>query len=509
MSHFPHRLGGIITWDILSHQREPANDLEKAEYAKLDVIYPKLDFKPDYFFGLGSPVGAILIFRNQNPKYYRPDDTIVFENIFHPFDPLAYRFEPLLLDHYTDEAAVLIERSIPIGPNFSLPTLPSFPGASMLALFSRFSFSSSSSKNTPNSPGEIIEAADEAVGENDRQLSYWNWMREYFGTYYGTKRKGSNKYGDHDEEGGEDHDGEPRNHDRNANALGLKYHEDQTSFDGFDGPMVIDCTNDDESVFDEEASTKWAGGVLTGTYDFVDRLRPRRVGSRLNKNGILTSGIMTSAIAPEKNDYFSIPSDKKPRHHSVDVFNNDGSRLDSSVNSRTTHNNSSNILNQLSMDFDSPLSPNAQQEYWSKLPSSPKTSTDQKKNRDKKDTANEQSSGPMSVKSRNSNNIMDDLNKEIHEPGAKFMQPTQSNESITKDATVPNEGEQENATSSSNKDEQKPQLPARIDYVLQPESFMDMLTNEYIVGFRAHFSYWTNKDLQWHILRHLEKLEEN
>ncbi|KAG2184647.1 hypothetical protein INT43_000560 [Umbelopsis isabellina] len=508
---YGYSLGGIITWDILSHQREPANDTERAEYAKLDVIYPKLDFKPDFFFGLGSPVGAILIFRNQSPKHYRPDDSIVFENIFHPFDPLAYRFEPLLLDHYTDEAAVLIERSIPLGPTFSLPALPSFPGASMLSLFSRFTFSYGSSKNAPSSPEGIIEASDEAVGEDDRQLSYWKWMTEYFGSYQGHKKKGTNKNTQHDEEGEGDHDGEMRHHDRNSNMLGLKFNEDHTSFDGFDGPKVIDCTNDDENVFDEEASTKWAGGVLTGTYDFVDRLRPRRLGSRFDKNGILTSGILTSAIAPEKNDYFSIPNDKNSTRHSVDVYNNDGSKLDNSTISKITRNNSSDLLNQLSMDLSSPLSPNAQQEYWSKMPSNSKTSTDQKRSSDSKNSITEESaeeSSAMSMKSRNSNNLMDDLNKEIHEPGAKFMQPTQSTESITKDATVPNEGDQENATSNLSEDEQKPQLPARIDYVLQPESFMDMLTNEYIVGFRAHFSYWTNKDLQWHILRHLENLEE-
>lgn len=41
------------------------------------------------------------------------------------------------------------------------------------------------------------------------------------------------------------------------------------------------------------------------------------------------------------------------------------------------------------------------------------------------------------------------------------------------------------------------QLPGkrRMDFALQPDGFMSMIANEYIVGLRAHFSYWTSKDL--------------
>ncbi|KAG1440912.1 hypothetical protein G6F56_011714 [Rhizopus delemar] len=45
----------------------------------------------------------------------------------------------------------------------------------------------------------------------------------------------------------------------------------------------------------------------------------------------------------------------------------------------------------------------------------------------------------------------------------------------------------------------------RIDYVLQPEKFLGFLTkNSYLSGLTAHFSYWTHKDLLWHIVRRLE-----
>lgn len=85
-----YSLGGIITWDILSNQLRPnVSKQDILEYSKLDLEFPPLAFKPDYLFTLGSPLSAFLTVRNQNPNLYRPDPTIVFENIFHPFDPLV------------------------------------------------------------------------------------------------------------------------------------------------------------------------------------------------------------------------------------------------------------------------------------------------------------------------------------------------------------------------------------------------------------------------------------
>jgi hypothetical protein len=62
---------------------------QEVDYKKLDFTFPKLDFKPHHFFGLGSPIGAVLTFRGQSPVHYRPEDDIQIENIFHPFDPLV------------------------------------------------------------------------------------------------------------------------------------------------------------------------------------------------------------------------------------------------------------------------------------------------------------------------------------------------------------------------------------------------------------------------------------
>lgn len=54
----------------------------------------------------------------------------------------------------------------------------------------------------------------------------------------------------------------------------------------------------------------------------------------------------------------------------------------------------------------------------------------------------------------------------------------------------------------------KESLPGnrRYDYELVPDSIMGMISNEYILGLRAHFSYWTNKDMLWHIYCRMENI---
>ena len=61
--------------------------------------YPQLTFDVDNAFMLGSPIAVFLMIRNQrNPlseDFYLEGCSRVF-NIFHPYDPVAYRIEPLL-----------------------------------------------------------------------------------------------------------------------------------------------------------------------------------------------------------------------------------------------------------------------------------------------------------------------------------------------------------------------------------------------------------------------------
>ncbi|XP_046386478.1 nascent polypeptide-associated complex subunit alpha, muscle-specific form-like isoform X2 [Ischnura elegans] len=62
------------------------------------ISYPQLNFKPENFFALGSPIGMFVTVRGIETlgDNFRLPTCPGFFNIFHPFDPVAYRIESLI-----------------------------------------------------------------------------------------------------------------------------------------------------------------------------------------------------------------------------------------------------------------------------------------------------------------------------------------------------------------------------------------------------------------------------
>ncbi|XP_072341694.1 triacylglycerol hydrolase DDHD2-like [Scyliorhinus torazame] len=66
---------------------------------QVSVNYPRVDFEPEIFFAFGSPIGMFLTVRGLkriDPNYTFPTCKSFF-NIYHPFDPVAYRLEPMIV----------------------------------------------------------------------------------------------------------------------------------------------------------------------------------------------------------------------------------------------------------------------------------------------------------------------------------------------------------------------------------------------------------------------------
>uniref|UniRef100_A0A8C9SEK6 DDHD domain containing 2 n=1 Tax=Scleropages formosus TaxID=113540 RepID=A0A8C9SEK6_SCLFO len=66
---------------------------------QVSINYPQLDFEPQTFFAFGSPIGMFLTVRGLkriDPSYSFPTCKS-FYNIYHPFDPVAYRIEPMIV----------------------------------------------------------------------------------------------------------------------------------------------------------------------------------------------------------------------------------------------------------------------------------------------------------------------------------------------------------------------------------------------------------------------------
>ncbi|XP_035544760.1 phospholipase SGR2 isoform X1 [Juglans regia] len=105
----------------LIHEKQlPGQDDAPKNYTPY-IKYTKLQFEVDTFFAVGSPLGVFLALRNirigiGKGKDYWEEENISEEmpacrqmfNIFHPFDPVAYRIEPLVCKEYIGKRPVLI-----------------------------------------------------------------------------------------------------------------------------------------------------------------------------------------------------------------------------------------------------------------------------------------------------------------------------------------------------------------------------------------------------------------
>ncbi|KAK4872058.1 hypothetical protein RN001_016182 [Aquatica leii] len=127
-----HSLGSLILFDILSHMigdgadngkdiniklsesqdpiKETKKTLNEAGAGETKVTYSQLHFKPTALFALGSPIGMFITVRGLDKlgvDFALPTCTSFF-NMFHPYDPVAYRMESLINPDLANLKPVLI-----------------------------------------------------------------------------------------------------------------------------------------------------------------------------------------------------------------------------------------------------------------------------------------------------------------------------------------------------------------------------------------------------------------
>uniref|UniRef100_A0A8V5H515 Uncharacterized protein n=1 Tax=Melopsittacus undulatus TaxID=13146 RepID=A0A8V5H515_MELUD len=93
---------------------DPTDEGRNCQYrdiglGQVSANYPQLNYKPSIFFAFGSPIGMFLTVRGVkriNPDYSLPTCKGFF-NIFHPFDPVAYRIEPMIVPDVEFEPMLL------------------------------------------------------------------------------------------------------------------------------------------------------------------------------------------------------------------------------------------------------------------------------------------------------------------------------------------------------------------------------------------------------------------
>ncbi|GBP41870.1 SEC23-interacting protein [Eumeta japonica] len=123
-----HSLGSVILYDLLCHQdpdsdegvlnreanRPPAVAMKRylgfAGAGQSTLKYPKLNFRSDALYALGSPIAIFECIRGVEAlgeEFHLPTCEKFF-NIFHPYDPIAYRIEPLINPRYKHVPPCLI-----------------------------------------------------------------------------------------------------------------------------------------------------------------------------------------------------------------------------------------------------------------------------------------------------------------------------------------------------------------------------------------------------------------
>ncbi|NWI60720.1 DDHD2 Phospholipase, partial [Calyptomena viridis] len=93
---------------LLSHERTLLSN-PNFSLSQVSANYPQLNYKPTIFFAFGSPIGMFLTVRGVkriDPNYSLPTCKGFF-NIFHPFDPVAYRIEPMIVPDVEFEPMLL------------------------------------------------------------------------------------------------------------------------------------------------------------------------------------------------------------------------------------------------------------------------------------------------------------------------------------------------------------------------------------------------------------------
>ncbi|XP_047447158.1 phospholipase DDHD2 isoform X2 [Mugil cephalus] len=99
-----NQFSGLTPQQAQFHRAQSVTSAVDYEYfdvgiGQVSIDYPQLAFHPQTFFAFGSPIGMFLTVRGLkliDPNYTFPTCKS-FYNIYHPYDPVAYRIEPMIV----------------------------------------------------------------------------------------------------------------------------------------------------------------------------------------------------------------------------------------------------------------------------------------------------------------------------------------------------------------------------------------------------------------------------
>ncbi|KAF9899232.1 hypothetical protein BX616_003149 [Lobosporangium transversale] len=466
--------------------------IRKQDEPKFLRKIPKLKFRPHYLFTVGSPLGAVLVMRNLDWETFHPPDDIIHHNLFHPFDPLGYRIEPLIDPIFAKVPAVLMNSySSSQGALFSLPSLPSLllPG----------SISSFWENKVPTLPRPSIPTLS-SLSQMTMSLKAGRWLAGNVNTNTnssnGSNSNNHNNSGENtaveDEEDDEDGPAATRNDDEVEQRTGEEVQA--ISFSSSSGPSGNEHNiKEDPMIMDGDAScTEYIAAATVATC-----LAPRETGeTSTSTSSPADIDTTTGSPSPATLSAKQRPT-LGPRRVSSRVDGQHSREHEQRVMADAAEEDMRNVLsgNSNSSSIDESVEDDCtpslmDMEYYL---GTERGATVQEKAQGvgaKSNVVQEPMVQSISSAQGRTKNKEDEDHQQPH--ADTFPQEIENVEAAKqqeqkKDRTVHVEGK---AT----------KLPYRIDYVLQ-ESTADQYTNEYLLGMRSHFRYWGNRDVAYHILR--------
>ncbi|KAF9920186.1 hypothetical protein FBU30_010029 [Linnemannia zychae] len=451
-------------------QEPPAKKarVRKQDQPKFRAVIPKLKFRPEYLFTVGSPVGAVMVMRNLDWETFHPPEDIIHHNIFHPFDPLGYRLEPLIDPIFAGvPASVISSYQSQLFPSLSLPSLPSLLPEAIASFWEN---------RVPTLPRPSIPTLS-SISLMTQSLKAGRWL------------SGSGSTRTEDDEGSsststdESDDNSDDDEQRRAGNIATGSETTPVSSDCDTGDLQEDRKpaqdkakrwNRESMILDGDGPvSEFMGAATAATY--LEQAEDSSSNSRANITGLTDAAAIkaqndTTTESPQTGGHH--PPTRRPSLGPRRISSRIEDERDiaaavaaASGMKRTMQDVAEETEFRAGNREGDSLNGNAQEKREKALGAGAKSDVVQESI--VRSMPNESTSAAESIKT------------DVEEPAASTTTSAKKTVHVEGKAT---------------------KLPYRIDHVLQ-ETTVDQYTNEYLLGMRSHFKYWANRDVAYHILK--------
>ncbi|KAF9095417.1 hypothetical protein BGX23_000554 [Mortierella sp. AD031] len=536
--------------------------IRKQDQPKYRSLVPKLKFRPDYLFTVGSPVGAVMVMRNLDWETFHPPDDIIHHNLFHPFDPLAYRIEPLIDPIFAAIPAVTLtptgnSQLFPISLP-SLASLPSIPGSISSFLQNRVS-----GLPIPSIP----TAVHTTLSQMTQSLKAGRWLvgggNGGGGQHKTDTASVSNDSGrESPTEDSTSGKGQRSNDGVGLNAHGKRHKSSHLSQRTDAAVSVTEAiaAATAATYLDQRGSAATPNPVPSSGGAGLSMLIDEGISTTTGSPNVVTGLVRRPSLGPRR--VSSRVENETPEENAASAAAAAATGSGSFHTNLTTqaeedeqqHRQPPSITQASTSEYDG-IPPPLQMEYYLGMEKGPSTAEREQGMGAKSKVVQEDM-----VRSIPSPPVRDTYANHSHfigldaaaalvsgkssggstEAGLEDIQAAHEETEAAKleggkdvkgkkvtieDATEGAEQEQEEKSGKKRKDDasgkvgeveigrgsvrvggRETKVPYRIDHVLQ-ETRVDQYTNEYLLGMRGHFRYWGNRDIAYHILKNILQQE--